>query len=155
MTHRFRSITESAGPLLVSACLVGTPCRYDGKSVPCQAIVDLATQRDIVPVCPEQLGGLPTPRTPSEIQAEGTVVDALGADRTAAFESGAQETLRIARDRGCTQAILKENSPSCGVHRIYDGTFSGTLVPGQGKTAALLTAAGIAVHSEIDIEGAS
>ena len=71
-----------------------------------------------------------------------------GIDRTAAFEAGARETLRIAREHGCKRAILKENSPSCGVNRIYDGSFSGTRIPGKGKTAALLAAAGIEVLSD-------
>jgi uncharacterized protein YbbK (DUF523 family) len=108
---------------------------------------------DLVPACPEQLGGLPTPRTPSEIQPDGRVVDAAGADRTREFEAGAREALRIARQHGCSRAVLKENSPSCGAHRVYDGTFSGRLVPGMGKTAALLAAAGIEVRSDADISG--
>ena len=98
-------------------------------------------------MCPEQLGGLPTPRVPAEIQPDGRVVDAAGTDRTAAFEAGAREVLRIAQERGCTRAILKEKSPSCGVHLVYDGTFSGALVPGMGKAAALLAASGIDVVS--------
>ena len=104
-------------------------------------------------MCPEQLGGLSTPRTPAEIQANGRIVDAEGVDRTTAFHAGAREVLRIARECGCNQAILKENSPSCGVHRIYDGTFSGALVPGRGVTAALLADAGIQVLSETDFAG--
>lgn len=138
-------------PILVSACLLGEPCRYDANALPCKTVIKLAQTRKVVPVCPEQLGNLPTPRTPSELQPDGHVLDAEGIDRTAAFEAGARETLRIAREHGCTQAILKENSPSCGVHRIYDGTFSGTLVAGQGKTAALLAAAGIETVSELQV----
>ena len=141
----------TAAPILVSACLLGEPCRYDGKSQPCEALIGLVAARELVPVCPEQLGGLPTPRTPSEIQADGRVLDAAGQDRTAAFEAGAREALLIARERGCAQAILKENSPSCGARHVYDGTFSGTLVPGMGKTAALLAEAGIEVLSEASI----
>lgn len=141
----------SETPVLVSACLLGEPCRYDGKSAPCTAITELAKDREFVPVCPEVLGGLPTPRTPAEIQADGRVVDADGNDRTAAFEVGACEALRIAREHGCTQAILKENSPSCGVHHIYNGAFSGILVPGMGKTASLLVEAGIEAFSEADL----
>ena len=138
-------------PVLVSACLLGEPCRYDGKAMPCEAVIEVSARREFVPVCPEVLGGLPTPRSPAEIQANGRVVDVAGADKTAAFEAGAREALRIARERGCKQAILKENSPSCGVNAVYDGTFSGNLVPGQGKTAALLAEAGIEAFSEIDI----
>jgi len=143
---------EVGSPVLVSACLLGEPCRYDGEAVPSEAVTALADTHGFVPVCPEVLGGLPTPRTPSEIQADGRVIDAAGADRTAAFEAGAREALRIAREHGCARAILKENSPSCGANRVYDGTFSGTLVPGEGKTAALLAKAGIEVLSDADVE---
>ncbi len=134
--------------ILVSACLLGTPCRYDGKSQPCQTVIELARECELVPVCPEQLGGLPTPRTPSEVQPDGRVLDAAGNDNTRAFQTGARKALEIAREHGCDRAILKENSPSCGVHRIYDGSFSGTLAPGMGKTAALLSQSGIALASE-------
>ena len=140
------------GPLLVSACLLGEPCRYDGKAQPCEAVIEMAKRHAIVPICPEAIGGLPTPRAPSEIQPDGRVVDAEGIDRTAAFEAGAQEALRIAREHGCARAILKENSPSCGVNRIYDGTFSGIHIPGKGKTAALLASAGIEVIAETEVQ---
>ncbi len=135
-------------PLIVSACLLGEACRYDGKSVPCAAMIELAKTHTCLSVCPEQMGGLPTPRACSEIQPDGRVLDTEGNDRTAAFEAGAQEVLRIAKEHGCTQAILKENSPSCGAHFIYDGTFSGKHIPGEGKTAALLKKAGLSVVSE-------
>ena len=139
--------------LLVSACLLGEPCRYDGKSVSCQVALALGEAYDLVPVCPEQLGGLPTPRTPSEVQADGRVVDRAGVDRTEAFHRGARAALAIARERGCKRAILKENSPSCGSQRIYDGSFSGRLVPGEGVTAALLRQAGIEVQSDEALGG--
>ena len=138
----------SKTPILVSACLLGTPCRYDGKAQPCQAVIELAQEYELVDVCPEQLGGLPTPRTPSEVQPDGRVINAAGDDNTRAFQSGARKALEIAREHACDQAILKENSPSCGVHRIYDGSFSGTLVPGMGITATLLAQNGIALASE-------
>ena len=134
--------------LLVSACLLGEPCRYDGKSVPCREVIELGDRFELVLVCPEQLGGLPTPRTPSEVQPDGRVVDREGIDRTAAFRAGAEAALAIAREHGCQRAILKENSPSCGSTRVYDGTFSGVLVPGMGVAAALLRAAGLEVLSE-------
>lgn len=136
--------------ILVSACLLGEPCRYDGKSMPCASVIALGRSHELVPVCPEQLGGLPTPRTPSEIQPDGRVVDRAGIDRTAAFRSGAEAALSIARTHGCTQAILKANSPSCGVHRVYDGSFTSTLTDGQGIAAALLCEAGIGVFDEFD-----
>ena len=147
-TTKGSSIGACSAPILVSACLLGHPCRYDGKSQPCAKVIELAETRAVVPVCPEQLGGLPTPRAPAEIQPNGRVVDADGNDRTAAFAAGAREALRIAREHGCKQAILKENSPSCGTHRIHDGTFSGTLIPGRGKTASLLAESGIEVFSD-------
>lgn len=137
-------------PILVSACLLGTACRYDGASVPCAEVIELADAYEFVPVCPEQLGGLPTPRTPSEIQPDGRVVDRAGEDRTTAFAAGAHETLSIALEHGCRIGILKSRSPSCGVRQIYDGTFSGKLVPGQGVTASLLSDAGITLLDETD-----
>lgn len=142
-------------PILVSACLLGEPCRYDGKAFPCQAVMDLGKQHELVSVCPEVMGGLATPRPSCEIQPDGRVVNTEGEDRTAAFEAGARETLRVAQERGCKRAVLKENSPSCGSHLIYDGTFSGARVPGQGKTAALLAQAGIETLSEMDFQRTS
>jgi uncharacterized protein YbbK (DUF523 family) len=138
-------------PILVSACLLGEPCRYDAKSMPCDTVRALGRDRELVPVCPEQLGGLPTPRIPSEIQPDGNVVDREGNDRTDVFHSGAQAALRIARKHGCKQAILKAKSPSCGVHEVYDGSFSGTVVPGRGITASLLANAGLEVLDETEI----
>ena len=141
-----------SGPILVSACLLGELCRYDGNTMPCEQVMNLAGETELIPVCPEQLGGLPTPRTPSEIQPDGRVVNARGDDVTAAFEAGAAYALLRAREHGCNLAILKENSPSCGVNTIYDGTFSGTIIAGKGKTAELLARAGIDTISEADVE---
>ena len=134
--------------ILVSACLLGEACRYDGKSQPCDAVRALANTYELVPVCPEQLGGLPTPRIPSEVQRDGRVVDRAGIDRTLEFESGARETVALARKHDCTRAILKAKSPSCGTREIYDGTFTGTLIPGRGVAAQALLAAGIALADE-------
>ena len=141
--------------ILVSACLLGEACRYDGKSLPCEAVRALAGNYDLIPVCPEQLGGLPTPRTPSEIQPDRRVIDREGVDRTAAFVAGAQATLGTARAHGCTRAVLKAKSPSCGVHGIYDGTFTGTIIPGQGITAALPHKAGMDLVDENDLGNAA
>lgn len=110
-----------------------------------------ASEHDIIPVCPEQLGGLSTPRTPCEIQPGGRVLDANGLDKTSAYEKGAREAVNIARMHGAAWAILKAKSPSCGANQIYDGTFSGTLVKGQGLTAAALREAGITVIDENDL----
>lgn len=132
---------------IVSACLAGCATRYDGKDNACDAVVELVRQGRAIPVCPEQLGGLPTPRPCSE-RREGRVVTDGGEDVTDAFTRGAHEALRLARLAGCRTAVLKMRSPSCGAGRIYDGTFSGTLIPGDGVFAALCKAEGITVLSE-------
>ena len=132
--------------IIVSACLAGYRCRYDGKIVPDAEIVALVKAGKAIPVCPEMMGGLPCPRIPSERTADDSrVITKDGGDVTEAFRTGAEETLRMARLYGCTQAILKAKSPSCGVGQIYDGTFSGTLRTGFGVTAQLLRENGIAV----------
>ena len=138
-------------PILISACLLGTSCRYDGGSKPVLSVEALMGRYQLVPVCPEQLGGLPTPREPSERQGD-TVVTRSGADVTAQYRRGAEQALHLARVFGCKKAVLKERSPSCGAGEIYDGTFSGTLIPGDGVTAALLQANGIEVFGESEIE---
>ena len=135
--------------IIVSACLAGYRCRYDGKTVPDDAIVDLVRTGNAIPVCPEMLGGLPCPRVPSERTADGErVVTKEGTDVTEAFRRGADETLRLAQLYGCTRAILKARSPSCGKGTVYDGTFSGTLMEGDGVTAELLMKHGITVESK-------
>ena len=132
--------------IIVSACLAGYRCRYDGKIVPDEEIVALVKRGEAIPVCPEMMGGLPCPRVPAERTADGLhVVTREGGDVTDAFRTGAEETLRMARLYGCKQAILKAKSPSCGCGRIYDGTFSNTLRDGSGVTAELLIENGIAV----------
>ena len=141
--------------VLVSACLLGQPVRYDGKSFPNGAVIALARDAELVPVCPECLGGLPVPRTPCEIVPDSDglrVMSADGDDRTGAFLAGARESLRIARENGCTLAVLKSNSPSCGCGIVYDGSFSGTLVPGDGVATRVLASAGVRVISEEDVE---
>ena len=133
--------------LLISACLLGVPCRYDGQSKPC-SFLELLTERFIlIPVCPEQLGGLPTPRIPAERSGE-SVITRDGRDVTENYLRGAQEALRIARITGCKTALLKAKSPSCGCGRIYDGTHTGTLTEGDGVTAELMKANGISVYTE-------
>ncbi len=129
---------------IVSACLAGFPCRYDGKARTCAEAAALVRAGEAIPVCPEQLGGLPTPRPPCEILA-GRVVDRDGADQTEAYRRGAEAVLKIAQTYGATQALLQKRSPSCGAGWIYDGTFSKTLVQGDGITARLLRENGIQV----------
>ena len=133
--------------ILISACLLGMNCRYCGGGCLSQAAAALFAEHDLMPVCPEQMGGLPTPRAPDEIRG-GRVLDRDGIDNTAAFERGAEEVLKLARLAGCTAAVLKERSPSCGSSVIYDGTFTGRRVPGAGITARLLMENGIKVVSE-------
>lgn len=137
--------------ILISACLLGTRCRYDGASKEHPLVKALAERHTLVPVCPEQLGGLPTPRPPAERQG-GVVRTRSGIDVTDQYRRGAEETLRLCRLLGCEAAVLKERSPSCGRGQIYDGTFSGTLTAGDGVTAELLTANGIPVYGESQIE---
>ena len=190
--------------IAVSACLLGEACRYDGRSKPCARVQELAVDgHELVPICPEVTGGLPTPRTPCEIvrapwvgrrgtpaatdgtqtclardpprESRGragetehgrsataardskaraanehswTILDASGTDRTAAYARGAQAELARAKEAGCELAILKAKSPSCGSGEVYDGTFSGTLVPGWGIAAAAFRDAGITVIDE-------
>lgn len=138
--------------VLVSLCLLGANCRYNGIPQTDSAVTALLSREDItlIPVCPEQLGGLPTPRTPSEQQGD-RVVDEQGIDRTEAFLNGAGEALRLAKLYGCEAAILKERSPSCGNGFVYDGTFSHTQIPGDGVCAGLLKENGIQVFGESEI----
>jgi uncharacterized protein YbbK (DUF523 family) len=136
--------------ILVSACLLGVACRYDGGSKPRPEILSLAQKHELIPVCPEQLGGLPTPRTPSERRGD-RVVMADGAYVTVQYRRGAAEALRLYRALGCEAAILKERSPSCGSGRIYDGSFTGTLTDGWGVAAELLRRSGVPVYGESEI----
>lgn len=137
--------------ILISACLLGVRCRYDGASKAYPGIEELARRYTLIPVCPEQLGGLSTPRPPSERQGDRVVAN-TGADVTMQYRRGAEEALRLCRLFGCEAAVLKERSPSCGKGSVYDGTFSGTLTTRDGVTAELLAAQGIAVFGESQIE---
>lgn len=138
--------------IIVSACLLGKPCRYDGRSKPCDKVIALKERGDIeiIEICPEQLGGLPTPREPSEIQGD-KVISRVGCDVTKAYERGAKEALKIALENGYSYAILKSRSPSCSPSGIYDGSFSGKLTGGIGVTARLFRESGITVVSENEI----
>lgn len=140
---------SESSPILVSACLLGVPCRYDGTGQADARMLALAQSRRLIPVCPEQLGGLPTPRPPAE-RHDTRVLTRDERDVTAPYTRGAEETLRLARLFGCRLAVLKANSPSCGSGQIYDGCFCGRLVPGDGVAAALLKQAGLTVLSEKD-----
>lgn len=135
---------------LCSSCLLGIRCRYDGKSKPDKKIIGLSRKEALIPVCPEQLGGLPTPRENSEIKGK-RVITASGKDKTENMKKGAEETLKIAKLFNIKQAILKQKSPSCGCGKIYDGTFSRKLIKGDGVTTALLKKNGIKVVSEEEL----
>ena len=134
--------------LIVSECLAGVPCRMDGNAKLAPEIKALVDTGQAVAVCPEVLGGLPTPRAPSEIRPDGRVVNKLGEDVTAAFVAGAERAMAICRAHECTGAVLKARSPSCGKGVIYDGSFTGTRVAGNGVFAQMLLDAGIPVMTE-------
>lgn len=138
-------------PILVSACLLGAACKYSGGDNFCSKVAALVKDYQLMPVCPEQLGGLPTPRTPAERQGD-RVITKDGRDVTDAYHRGAQETMKLAKLFGCDTAILKARSPSCGAQGIYDGTFTGTVIPGSGVTAELLRDVGIRVLTEDELE---
>lgn len=133
--------------ILVSACLLGLKCRYDGKEVSNLEVLKIKEKYSLIPVCPEQLGGLSTPRPPAEIK-NARVINNKNKDVTEEYNRGAEEALKLAKIFDCKYAILKERSPSCGYGQIYDGTFSGKLIPGKGITAELLIKNGIKVIAD-------
>lgn len=135
---------------IVSACLAGIKCRWDGEARPCQKVIELVKQGKAIPICPEQLGGLTTPRAPAE-QKNDKVFTKDGKDVTAQFERGAEEALKIAKLANCNEAILKAKSPSCGSGKVYDGTFSGKLIDGDGVFAKILKKNNIIVFTEDEI----
>lgn len=137
--------------MLVSACLLGVACRYDGKGQAIPRLNELLAACEVIPVCPEQLGGLPTPRSPSEWQGK-RIVNQAGQDVTDQYLRGGEEAVRLARTLGCELAILKERSPACGSREIYDGSFSGVLLPGEGSAARALREAGIPVLGESELD---
>ena len=130
--------------VLVSACLLGMACRYDGHTKENTAVIRLQSEHTLIPFCPEIYGGLPTPREPSEIQ-EGRVFAKSGADVTAQFQKGADEALHLCQTLGCECALLQDKSPSCGCGLIHDGHFGEGLVEGDGLTTKPLKANGVRV----------
>lgn len=136
--------------VLVSACLLGIGCRYDGKHKANSEVLKLGEKYNLIPVCPEIYGGLPTPRVPSE-RIGDKVMMKNGSDVTENYQRGAREALELCRIYNIKTAVLKERSPSCGKGEIYDGTFSGTLTERDGVTAELLMANGIQVLGESEI----
>ncbi len=151
---------ESSGPVLVSACLAGCACRYDGSDNNNQHLLDLLSGNEAVLVCPEEAGGLGTPRPPAEIvggdghdvlEGRARVLTEAGRDVTGEYLEGARRALESARRAGARTAVLKARSPSCGKGAIYDGSFGGRLSSGDGVTTALLQAHGIRVVSEEEL----
>jgi uncharacterized protein YbbK (DUF523 family) len=153
-------------PLVISACLLGVECNHEGRGSPRAVVDELARDYRLIPVCPEVLGGLPTPRAAAELvggdgadvlagAGHARVVNIEGEDVTAAYRRGAEAAVTIARSVGATRAVLKARSPSCGSSVVYDGTFSRHLVAGRGVTAAALAAAGLEVGSEEDAAAAA
>ena len=159
-------MTRSELPkVLVSACLLGQPVRYDGRASGHPDVLQ-AWQREgrVVPLCPEVAGGLPTPRPPAEIpggqggavlDGDAQVVTIVGEDVSAAFLAGARLALELVRRHGIRVAVLKSGSPSCGNRLVYDGTFSGSKINGEGVTSALLRREGVRVFSELELEEAA
>ncbi len=137
--------------VLCSACLLGINCRYDGQGKGFKNIIKTVDEFFIVPICPEQLGGLPTPRERAEIR-DNKVITLSGRDVTGNFIKGAREALKIADLLGIKLAIFKQYSPSCGCGKVYDGSFSGTIIPGNGITTGLFIQNGIKVITEEELK---
>ena len=135
---------------ICSACLLGINCRYDGKSKPNKKVLELSKKEILIPVCPEQLGGLAIPREPAEKKGEKVFLK-TGKDISENFKEGAVQVLKIVRLYGIKEAILKQKSPSCGCGQIYDGTFSGKIIKGDGITITLLKKNGIKITTEEDL----
>lgn len=142
--------------ILVSGCLYGWSCRYDGVDTPCtdQRFLKWKEEGRLVPVCPEVYGGLPTPRPDSQ-RVGDKVMACTGVDVTAEYEAGAVKALQLARQNEVTFAIMKEDSPSCGSRYIYDGTFTDTKKEGQGRAVQLLTEDGFTVFDEDQLDEAA
>jgi uncharacterized protein YbbK (DUF523 family) len=132
--------------IIVSSCLAGLNCRYDCQSRPDKMIQDLVTSGQAIPVCPEQMGGLSTPRPPAEIQDDGKILTNQKVDVTKAFNLGALEALKVTQQVNAQKAYLKQKSPMCGAGEIYDGSFTGKVVEGDGVFTQLLKKHNIKVH---------
>ena len=139
--------------LLISACLLGANCKYSGgnNALPPEKLAALRERYHLIPVCPEVAGGLPVPREPSERQGD-RVVSRSGRDVTAEYRRGAETALRLAARFGCRKALLKERSPSCGNGKIYDGSFTGHLIPGHGVTTEILMFQNLEVFGEFSAQ---
>lgn len=137
--------------ILISSCLLGNNCKWNGRNNARELIMSIKDKVEFIPVCSEVLGGLPTPRIPSEIVGD-RVINEINLDVTDHFLEGAEKVLRIAKENNVKYAIFKERSPSCGVHQIYNGKFERTATEGKGITTRLLEKNGIRVYSDEEIE---
>lgn len=142
---------EKMKKIIVSACLLGYNCKYSGSNNKNDAVLKLKNKYELIPVCPEEAGGLPTPRDASEI-SNGKVVTNKGKDVTKEFTLGAEKCFEIAKNNNCNIAVLKERSPSCGFKKIYDGTFTSTIIDGNGVFAELLDKNGVKIYNETNAE---
>ena len=140
--------------IVVSACLLGEKCKYNGGDNRNARVIDFVKGHEVIPVCPERAAGMPSPRPPVEIRC-GRLVDCHGHDVDTCYRAGVSRTIAMLGDAPVDLAILQPRSPTCGVHQVYDGTFSGRLVPGQGLTAALLRRRGLEVFSEETLDALS
>ncbi len=138
---------NQAGPILISACLLGEPCRFDGQGKEKSELLDLLHDEELIPFCPEVEGGLPTPRPPAEIKGD-KVLRENGDDVTVQFQSGARTGLHLAQTKDLNLAILKSRSPACGCGEVYDGSFTKTLIKGDGIFTKTLKKAGIQCISD-------
>ena len=136
---------------VVSACLAGCKCRYDGKDNLCPKVKQLVEEGRAVTVCPEVMGGMTTPRIPSE-RKDGKVINSNGDDNTAYFVRGVEKSIEVVKEYNIKKAILKAKSPSCGKGFVYDGTFSHNIVEGNGVAATLLMENGIEVYTEDELD---
>lgn len=136
--------------ILVSACLLGINCKYDGENNKNDKVLEYLKDKEVIPICPEIMGGLPTPRIPSEIK-DNKVINKEGLDVTDNFLKGAKEVLYLAKLFNVNKALLKAKSPSCGVGEVYDGTFTHTKINGDGITTKLLKENNIEVITELDL----
>lgn len=136
--------------VLVSACLLGEKCKYNGKCNYNQRVVDFLKDHEVIPICPEVMGGMSIPRLNCEIR-EGRVIDSSGSDVTKFFEKGVTEVCKILEEQKIDLAILQSRSPSCGVNNVYDGSFSGILILGKGMLAQKLIELGYEVIDAEDI----
>ncbi len=136
--------------IAVSACLLGENCKYSGGNNRNQRVIDFVRGHEVVPVCPERLAGMPAPRPPVELR-DGRAVQQSGADMDAVYREGVRRTMALLAQKPVALAILQPRSPTCGVHQVYDGAFTGRLIPGEGLLARALREAGIPTAEPDDL----